>query len=113
MTDPNGSGVVTVLTTVPSAEVAEQIGEVLVTERLAACANVVPGVRSIFRWKGAVAHESEALVVLKTTTEALDDLLRRIVALHPYDVPEVIALDVRAGHVPYLSWVRDQVGEQA
>jgi len=110
MTEANGSGVVTVLTTAPNADVAERIGEALVTERLAACANVVPGVRSIFRWKGVVSRESEVLVVLKTTNEALHDLRRRIVELHPYDVPEVIALDVCAGHLPYLDWVREQVG---
>jgi periplasmic divalent cation tolerance protein len=110
MTAAGGSGVVAVLTTAPSAEVAERIGETLVAERLAACANVVPGIRSIFRWKGAVSRESEVLVVLKTTADAWDRVRRRIVELHPYEVPEVIALDVGAGHVPYLEWVRTEVG---
>lgn len=113
MTARNGSGVVTVLTTAPTAEVAERIGEALVTERLAACANVVSGVRSIFWWKGALSRESEVLVILKTTSAAWDDVRRRIIELHPYEVPEVIALNVRGGHVPYLDWVRDQVGERA
>jgi periplasmic divalent cation tolerance protein len=110
MSDAVGSGVVTVLTTAPSAEVAERMGGALVEERLAACANVVPGIVSIFRWKGAVSHESEVLMILKTTTDAVDALRRRIVELHPYEVPEVLALDVRDGHPAYLDWVRSEVG---
>ncbi len=110
MSDAHGSNVVAVLTTAPNAEVAERIGETLVQERLAACANVVPGVRSIFRWKGAISRESEVLMILKTTTESLAALSRRVVELHPYEVPEVIALDVRTGHEPYLDWVRAEVG---
>jgi periplasmic divalent cation tolerance protein len=113
MTEVHGSGVVVVLTTAPSPEVAERIGETLVAERLAACANVVPGIRSIFRWEGAVSRESEVLVVLKTTWEVWEDVRRRLVELHPYDVPEAIVLDVRAGHAPYLSWVRAEVGREA
>ena len=110
MSDSGASNVVAVLTTAPNAEVAERTGETLVAERLGACANVVTGVRSIFRWKGVVSHESEVLVIFKTTTENLADLNRRVVELHPYEVPEVIALDVRAGHEPYLDWVRAEVG---
>jgi len=113
MTGATASGVVAVLTTTPSVEVAERLGETLVEERLAACANVLPGVHSIFRWQGTVSKESEVLVLLKTTTEALDHLRRRIVELHPYEVPEVIAFDVRAGHAPYLDWVRAEVGSRA
>jgi periplasmic divalent cation tolerance protein len=101
---------VAVLTTAPSAEVAERMGGTLVEERLAACANVVPGIVSIFRWKGAVSHESEVLMILKTTTDAVDALRRRIVELHPYEVPEVLALDVRDGHAAYMDWVRSEVG---
>ncbi|MBM4184369.1 MAG: divalent-cation tolerance protein CutA [Gemmatimonadetes bacterium] len=113
MSPASGSGVVAVLTTAPNMEVAERIGETLVAERLAACANVVPGVRSVFRWQGAVSRESEVLVLVKTTSDALEALRRRIVEVHPYDVPEVIALDVCAGHEPYLDWVRAEVGEDS
>jgi periplasmic divalent cation tolerance protein len=110
MSDSRASNVVVVLTTAPTAEVAERIGETLVDEGLAACANIVPGVRSIFRWKGAVSHESEVLVILKTTTEGLAVLRGRVLELHPYEVPELIALDVQSGHEPYLDWVRSEVG---
>jgi periplasmic divalent cation tolerance protein len=105
-----GSSVVVVLTTASSAEVADRIGTALVEEKLAACANFVPGVSSVFRWKGEVQREVEILVVLKTTASRLGDLRRRLVELHPYEVPEMIALDVRDGHPPYLDWVRAEVG---
>lgn len=102
----------TVLTTVPDAETGERIGRMLVEERLAACANVVPGVVSLYRWQGALERSTEALVVLKTTSNRLEALRARAVELHPYDVPEVIALAVEGGHSPYLAWVRAEVGEQ-
>jgi periplasmic divalent cation tolerance protein len=104
-----GSSVVAVLTTAPSAEVADQIGTALVEERLAACANLVHGVSSIFRWNGEVHREAETLVVLKTTASRLGDLRRRLLELHPYELPEVITLDIRDGHPPYLDWVRAEV----
>ena len=98
------------LTTAPSAEVAERIGRSVVEDRLAACANVVAGITSIFRWKGVIERESEVLVILKTTVGHMEALERRVVELHPYEVPEVIAFPVEAGHAPYLSWVRAEVG---
>jgi periplasmic divalent cation tolerance protein len=104
------TSVIAVLTTAPNAEVADRIGTALVEERLAACANLVPGVSSVFRWKGEVSRESEVIVLLKTTAARLSELRRRLVELHPYEVPEMIALDVRDGHPPYLEWVRAEVG---
>ena len=96
--------------TAPDAEVAERLARTLVDERLAACANIVPGVVSVYRWEGEVQRDSEVLVILKTSAEVLDDLESRAVELHPYDVPEVLALPVRGGHEPYLDWVRAEVG---
>ena len=109
----NEESIVAVLTTAPSADVADRIGTTLVEERLAACANLVPGVSSVFRWKGEVSRETEVLVLLKTTAARLAALRRRLVELHPYEVPEVIALDIREGHGPYLEWVRAEVGTSA
>jgi periplasmic divalent cation tolerance protein len=102
--------VMVVLTTTPNAEVAERIGRTVVDERLAACANVVSGVTSIFRWKGAVEREAETLMILKTTTAEVDALSARVIALHPYEVPEVIAIPVERGHAPYIDWVFSSVG---
>lgn len=110
MSDASGDRVMVALTTTPSADVAESIGRSLVEERLAACANVVPGVTSIFRWKGSLERESEVLVVLKTTAAKVEALERRLVELHPYEVPELIAWPIEAGHGSYLDWVRGEAG---
>jgi periplasmic divalent cation tolerance protein len=97
-----------VFVTAPSAEKAAEIARVLVDERLAACGNVVPGLRSIYRWEGKVHDDAEALLLLKTTRERFDALRDRVVALHPYEVAEVIAIRVEAGSAPYLRWIGDQ-----
>ncbi len=94
-----------VLVTAPDVAVAERMVRALVEEGLAACGNVVPGVRSIFRWQGEIRAESEVLVILKTTAGDAGRLTARVAALHPYDVPEVLALPVASGHEPYLAWV--------
>ena len=94
-----------VLVTTPTPERAAEIARALVEERLAACGNVVPGVRSIYRWEGKVQDESEALLVLKTTRARFGALRARVLALHPYEVPEVLALPVEAGSAPYLAWI--------
>jgi periplasmic divalent cation tolerance protein len=109
MSDEQSTEVRVVLTTAASIEVAERIAGALVEERLSACATVVPGVVSIYRWEGALRREGEVLIVLKTTGERVESLRSRLVELHPYDVPEVLALGVQAGHEPYLAWVRDEV----
>jgi len=81
----------------------------LVGERLAACVNVVPGVVSIYRWEGEVRRDEEVLLVLKTTVGRVEALRERVVALHPYEVPEVLALPVDQAHESYGAWVRSQV----
>jgi periplasmic divalent cation tolerance protein len=102
-----------VLMTVPDRPTAEKLAEALVGERLAACANLVPGVTSIFWWEGAVQRADETLVILKTPSGRVDALMARATELHPYDVPEVIALPVEAGLSAYLEWVgrETRVGE--
>jgi periplasmic divalent cation tolerance protein len=97
-----------VLMTAPDAACAERIARALVGERLAACVNLVPGMRSIYRWEGAVQEEAEVLLVAKTRADRVVELEARVRALHPYDVPEVIALPVDAGSAAYLRWVREE-----
>lgn len=96
------------LCTCPDADAAASIARTLVGERLAACANIVPGIRSIYRWKGEVCDDPEVLLIIKTDAARVDALIERAVAVHPYDCPEVIALPVEAGFDPYLSWITDQ-----
>jgi periplasmic divalent cation tolerance protein len=99
-----------VLVTAPTPERAAEIARALVEERLAACGNVVPAIRSIYRWEGKVQDEAEALLVLKTTRARFEALRDRVLALHPYEVPEVIALAVETGSAPYLAWLVAETG---
>ena len=98
-----------VLVTCPHAEAAAGLARTLVEERLAACGNILPGLRSIYRWEGEVQDEPEVLLLLKTTAARFEALRERVVALHPYEVPEVLSLAVDAGHAPYLAWVAGSV----
>lgn len=107
--EPAGDDCVVVMCTAPAA-VAPQIARRVVEERLCACVNIVPSVRSVFRWEGAVDEAEESLLVAKTAASAFDALRDRLLALHPYDVPEVLALDVSAGSPAYLAWILDAVG---
>lgn len=100
---------IAVLVTAPSADKAAAIARALVQERLAACVNIVPGVRSIYRWDSAVQDEPEVLMVIKTERACFEALRGRVVALHDYRCPEVIAFDIAQGHAPYLDWIRDSV----
>ena len=94
-----------VLCTCPDAASAERIATALVEERLAACVNRVAGVASTYRWQGEVCRDSEVLLLIKTARERFGALRERIVVLHPYELPEVIAVDIAAGHAPYLDWI--------
>jgi periplasmic divalent cation tolerance protein len=100
-----------VLSTVGKAEDAERIARALVERGLAACVNVVPAVTSIYRWKGKVERDEERLLVIKTRAERFAALRQALVSLHPYEVPEAIALPITAGHQPYLEWLDESVGE--
>ncbi|MGA0588412.1 divalent-cation tolerance protein CutA [Dyella sp. KRB-257] len=94
------------LSTCPDPATAAAIAGVLVDESLAACVNQLPGVRSTYRWQGAVHTDEEVLLVIKTTAGRFDALKTRLLALHPYELPELVALPVTDGHAPYLDWVR-------
>jgi periplasmic divalent cation tolerance protein len=105
-----GADVVVVLVACPDAETAGTIANRLVEERLAACVHVTTEGSSIYRWEGSVEQARELLLVVKARADRLDALGSRIVELHPYDVPEVLALPVGRGFAPYLDWVRSESG---
>jgi periplasmic divalent cation tolerance protein len=100
-----GPDICIVLMTAPSADVAARVGRTLVEERLAACANIVPAVRSIYAWQGAICDEGEVLCIIKTRRALFDSLRDRISALHPYEVPEIVAVDPSAVSEAYARWV--------
>ena len=96
---------VVVLVTVPDASVGESIAQALLSERLAACVNRVAGVRSLFRWQGKLDSADEQLLVVKARRSALPKVEARVKQLHPYEVPELLALPVVAGGAAYLDWL--------
>lgn len=103
------------LSTCPDRAVADRIARALVDERLAACVNLLPGIASVYRWEGAVETGEEVLMLIKTAPERLQALTARIQALHPYDVPEVVAVEISGGLPAYLEWIASETtgGPQA
>lgn len=99
------AGVQLIFVTAPDEEVAARIARTLVEERLIACANVLPGLRSIYRWQGAIEEEGEVLLLLKSRAERVPAVAARVKALHPYELPEVLAVPAVGGSQAYLDWV--------
>jgi len=107
------SEAILVMVTCASGPAAEQIANQLLEERLVACVNIAGRIRSLFHWQGAVARESESLLLMKTTRERFDELSRRIKELHSYEVPEIIAMPVIVGNPDYLDWIEESTEPQA
>jgi periplasmic divalent cation tolerance protein len=93
------------LCTCPDADIGDRIARTLVEERLAACVNRLPGVVSTYRWNGAIAVDEEVLLVIKTSKDRYAAMQARVVELHPYELPEVVALEPGDGYAPYLAWI--------
>lgn len=104
-------GCISVYVTTATAAEAEQLGRTLVEERLAACANVIDGLTSIYRWEGETRRDREAAVLLKTRAELLPRAEARIRELHGYDTPCVVAWPIVGGNEAYLAWIREQTLE--
>ncbi len=103
---------IVVLSTCASAEEAQRVARALVEKRLAACVNVMPGVRSVYRWQEAIEDEEEVLLLIKTSRTLLDELRGEIERLHSYEVPEVIALAVVDGSERYLAWMNRELAHR-
>ena len=98
-----------VLSTFPDAPAARRVAAAVVEEKLAACVSLLPAIESIYRWKGAVERSTEVLALIKSATWKYQLLEARILALHPYEVPEIISLRIDAGHLDYLRWIDQSV----
>jgi len=96
---------IVILSTCASEEEAEKLARVLVEKRLAACVNVMPGVRSFYHWKGAIESASECLLVIKSSRQLFDALSAALTSAHSYEVPEILALPVVDGAANYLNWL--------
>ena len=102
------SDVQIVLSTIDTAENARRIANILVDERLAACVSILPPVTSIYRWEGELHEAPELQLIIKTATDRVEALVGRLQELHPYEVPEILALPVSQGLGSYLDWLRDE-----
>jgi periplasmic divalent cation tolerance protein len=100
---------IVVFITAANALEAETIADALVEERLAACVNILPGCRSVYRWEGEMQHDNETLMVVKSAKNCFVDLQTRVVELHSYDVPEIIAVDLTDISDGYLNFLRDSL----
>jgi periplasmic divalent cation tolerance protein len=103
---------IVVLSACGSPEEGERLARGLVEKRLAACVNIVPGARSVYRWKEAIEEEEEVLLVIKTSRALLEDLRAEIERLHSYEVPEVIAMQVVGGSERYLAWLERELAHK-
>lgn len=96
--------------TVPTMDVARQIGRVLIDERLAACVNILPEMESMYQWDGLVQQEQEVVLVAKTRDVLMEDLTQRVVSLHPYEVPCIVSWPIVQGFAPFLRWIEAKTG---
>lgn len=97
------------IVTVPNLEEGKKIGRVLVEEKLAACANIVKDIFSIYEWKDKIMEDTEHLMFIKTTEENSDKIIQKIEEIHSYDTPEIIGLKIEKGSQKYLNWIKDVV----
>lgn len=108
----SGASVHLLLSTCPDIDSAERIAHALVGERLAACVTRLPGAHSVYRWQGAIEHADEVQLLVKTTSTRLDAAIARLRELHPYELPEAIAVEASAGLPGWLDWVRAETAEE-
>ena len=101
---------VVVLSTAPDETTAARLAQALVERRLAACVNVIAGVRSTYRWEGEIRRDDEVLLLIKSTRAGVEALKGAIAEIHPYELPEVVVLPVEGGSPAYLRWIADNVG---
>jgi periplasmic divalent cation tolerance protein len=98
-----------ILSTTDTMELAQTIASALVQSQEAACVNIVPGIRSVYRWEGKLCNEAECLLLIKSSAEKFEAVRTMIRQLHSYEVPEIIALPITAGDASYLAWLRDSL----
>jgi periplasmic divalent cation tolerance protein len=104
---------IAVFMTAASSEEAHRLADVLVEKRLAACVQIIPGMESVYRWRGNVEHAGEVLMIAKTLKSKFVELEQSVRAIHSYDTPEIVAIDLTAGSHPYLEWLKTTVLEES
>jgi periplasmic divalent cation tolerance protein len=97
------------LCTVPDEKTAGQIADALISEKLAACINIVPSIMSVYRWNDAIEHDQELLLLIKTSVSVWPLLEARLLELHPYELPEIIAVPIHTGQTDYIKWIKNSL----
>jgi periplasmic divalent cation tolerance protein len=105
----DASGAIIVLITTPNTDEAARLAEMLVERRLAACVQILPEIESVYRWQGKIERQQEVLVIAKTTKSNFEELEREVRAIHGYETPEIVALPLTTGSLPYLEWLGSNV----
>ncbi|MCE4602304.1 MAG: divalent-cation tolerance protein CutA [Desulfurococcales archaeon] len=108
MSSSTGTGKIVIIITAPKGE-GKRIARALVESRLAACVNIVQGLTSLYWWQGEIQEDQEELLIVKTRMDALNKLIDEVKKIHPYSVPEIVALPILGGNPDYLKWVDDEV----
>lgn len=104
---------IVVFLTAADSEEADRLAELLISQRLAACVQILPEMKSVYRWQGQIERQKEVLVIAKTTQTKFAVLEREVRAIHSYETPEIVALPLTAGSADYLKWLRSSVNDQA
>lgn len=107
----SGSSSVAFVTT-PDENAAKKIARGLVDQKLAACVNILPNIQSVYMWEDKVNEDNEILLIIKTRTSRVDELIKYVKDNHPYSVPEVITLPIDKGHIPYMNWIANTVPDK-
>lgn len=98
-----------VFCTCPNEEIGRKIAEKLVTDKIAACVNIVPGLESIYRWQGQICKDKEMMLIIKSSSDKYNQLENSIRAIHPYETPEIIAVTISNGYEKYLEWISENI----
>jgi periplasmic divalent cation tolerance protein len=101
------------MTTTNSEEEAERLAQTLISEKLAACVNIIPAVTSVYRWEGQIQRDQEWLLIAKSRADLLDQVVQRLQVIHSYDLPEIIAVPLTGGSEAYLRWIDREVLHRA
>lgn len=111
MSNPAQNQYLVALCTCPDQATATMLADILVSERLAACVNILPGIQSVYQWQGKIEHDAELLLLIKTWHEIFPALEQTIQQHHPYELPEIIAVSIEAASAAYLEWIDNSVGK--
>lgn len=101
--------VLVILCTVPNQEVGQRIAKALITDQLAACVNLLPGIESVYRWDNQIETSSETLLLIKSQEHLYEKIEQKLISIHPYDCPEIMSLPVKSGFSGYLEWIQANV----